>query len=271
MGQYLLCGAIAEHPYCVKILGLRLYSAEELCYYIYNNLSLVDESFIGPALYLFLKDEVNLPELADKVEQIYQTPDDLDKALLTILQAVGYYSEAELAQFQEKTMRLRKQNPQERLRERADQLFARGRYECAIREYSRILFFHRDMRLKAHFYAQVLQHMGAAYMQLGLCDEALECLEAAYKESQEQLILKQMYFLASETGRPYPKELERIDTMQLTLWQKEYLQVQNKHLTDVMTDSCQLMFYEGTVEKRASIRSYLEKEKREYRTKIMAD
>lgn len=271
MGQYLLCGAVAEHPYYVKLLGIRLYSAEELCYYIYNNLSLIDESFISQALLLFLREEVKMAETADKIERVYQTPADLDSALMVILRDTGYYNELEMARFQEKAMRLRKQNPLERIRERGDQLFSRGRYESAIREYSRILFMKRDMRLKPYFYAQVLQHMGASYMQLGLCDEALECLEASYKEAQEQLVLKQMYFLAMETGRPYPKELEQVDAMQLTQWQKDYLEVQNRHLAAVISDDSQMMFYEAAEERKKMISSYLEREKKAYRTKIMAE
>ncbi len=271
MGQYILCGEIAAHPYYVKLLGIRLYSAEELCYYIYNNLFLIEDDFISRTLLLFLREEVKLTGLADKIEKSYHGPADLDMALLLILREVGYYNELEIARFQEKANRLRKQNPLERLRERADQLFTRGRYECAIREYSRILYAKRDLRLKSYFYAQVLQHMGAAYMQLGLCDEALECLEASYKEAQEQLVLKQMYFLAMETGRPYPKMLEQVDAMQLTQWQKDYLEIQNKHLAAVMSDEHQMMFYEGSAERKILIRSYLEREKHDYRTKIMAE
>lgn len=271
MGQYILCGGVAEHPYYVKLLGIRLYSAEELCYYIYNNLSLIDEDFVSQALLMFLRDEVKLGELADRIDKTYRTLADLDSVLLMILREVGYYNEFEIARFQEKALRLRRQNPLEHIRERADQLFTRGRYECAIREYSKILFKNRDARLKPYFYAQVLQHMGAAYMQLGLCDEALECLEASYKEVQEQLVLKQMYFLAMETGRPYPKELEQVDAMQLTQWQKDYLETQNRHLTAVLSDASQRMFYEDAGERKRLIRSYLEKEKKAYRTKIMAE
>lgn len=269
MGQYILCKAVAAHPYYVRELGIRLYTAEELCYYIYHNIALIEEGFIGSKLLTFLREEVQLPELADKIERYYRSPSDLDNVLAMILRDVAYYSDIEVIQFQDRLARLRKQNRLERGKEKGDQLFAQQRYERAIREYSDIITCKRDLRLKPYFYAQVLQHMGAAYMQLGLCDEALECLEAAYQESPEPFILKQMFFLAMETGRPYPKELEQVDAVQLTQWQQNFLEVQNRHLAAIQTDESQMIYYEEAEEREKAIDRYLSEEKRQYRMMVM--
>ena len=37
MEQYIQCGDIAENPLYVKELGIHIYTAEEFCYYIFNN------------------------------------------------------------------------------------------------------------------------------------------------------------------------------------------------------------------------------------------
>lgn len=268
MGQYILCDAIAEHPYCIRQLGLCLYTAEELCYYIYNNISLIGDDFISPGLLLFLRQEVKQADLADKIERYYNSPADLESMLVLLLRDIGYYTDVETARFQERFSRLRKQNKLEQKRERADMLFERGRMEGAIREYSGILSAKRDTRLKPYFYAQVLQHMGAAYMRLGYSDEALECLEAAYRESPEAFILKQMYFLAMETGRPYPKQLEDVDAASLTEWQQSYLDSQNLHLAEIQTDESQMVYFDRPGEKEKAIRRQLEEEKRLYRSMI---
>lgn len=268
MGQYILCAAVAEHPYCIRQLGLCLYTAEELCYYIYNNISLIGDDFITPGLLLFLRREVGMPELADKIERYYNSPSDLENILVMIMRDVGYYSDAETARFQERFSRLRRQNKLEQKREKADHLFESGRFEGAIKEYSSILAANRDGRLKPYFYAQVLQHMGASYMQLGYSDEALECFQAAYRESPEAFLLKQMYFLAMETGRPYPKELENVDAASLTQWQQSFLESQNLHLAEVQTDESQMVYYEKPGEKEKAIRRMLEQEKKKYRSML---
>ena len=37
MGRYILCGKEADLPYEVDELDIRIYTIEELCYYIYNS------------------------------------------------------------------------------------------------------------------------------------------------------------------------------------------------------------------------------------------
>lgn len=267
--KYLICHAAAKHPLRVRELDQRLYTAEELSYYIYNNAALLDDSFLSPELLSFLRREVGMPELADRIERHHQSPADLDSILLMILRETAYYDDAEIAQFQETLVRLSKQNRLERSRERADQLFLQNRPEQAIREYSGIITARRDGRLKPYFYAQVLQHMGAAYMQLGLSDEALECLKVAWKESPEPFLLKQMFFWAMETGKPYPKELEQVDAGQLSDWQQTFLEVQNRHLAAIQNEEGQLAFYEEGEARDQALDRFLEQEKQQYRTMIM--
>ena len=50
MEQYIQCGDIAENPLYVKELGIHIYTAEEFCYYIFNNTYLLGEDFIRQAV-----------------------------------------------------------------------------------------------------------------------------------------------------------------------------------------------------------------------------
>ena len=43
-----------QHPYYVEVLGIHIYSSQELCYIIYNNPLLVMEDFSGhPSHYFY--------------------------------------------------------------------------------------------------------------------------------------------------------------------------------------------------------------------------
>lgn len=95
MGQYLLCHKMAEVPYEMEEMGLHIYSAEELCYYIFHNLAMIDESFICDALMAFIRNDLDMPELAEKVKRSFQSPADLENTLLVILRNVAYYTEEE--------------------------------------------------------------------------------------------------------------------------------------------------------------------------------
>ena len=61
MGSYILSlSPMAKHPYRTKELGVDIYTAEELCYYIYHNFVVVDDDFISRELFEFLEDELKL-------------------------------------------------------------------------------------------------------------------------------------------------------------------------------------------------------------------
>ena len=46
MGKIILCrGKKADTPLTVLQTGVKLYTAEELCYYIYNNIYLIGQGF----------------------------------------------------------------------------------------------------------------------------------------------------------------------------------------------------------------------------------
>ena len=58
MGRFLLCGREAALPYQVEEMDLRLYSVEELCCFIYDNLSLIDDGFVDRRLLGFIREEL---------------------------------------------------------------------------------------------------------------------------------------------------------------------------------------------------------------------
>ena len=77
MEQYIQCGDIAENPLYVKELGIHIYTAEEFCYYIFNNTYLLGEDFIRQEVIDFFRVELHMPELADKIVKFYGSSADI--------------------------------------------------------------------------------------------------------------------------------------------------------------------------------------------------
>lgn len=271
MGQYLLCGKIAEHPYYIRELGLRIYTAEEFCYYIFNNTYLLEEDFIRPQLVDFFRREVAMPELADKIIKYYGSSADMANVLVIIMRDVSYYNENQIAQFQDRLNRMRRQNHLDRSRERADLLLEKGRYECAVQIYSGILQHPRDIRLKPQFYAQVLQHMGVAYMRMGYVEEALECLQAAYAEGKDEKILEQMYYLALRSGLPFCRELQSVSSAQLSRWNVRYQEVESANMQAVRENALLPGISGDPEENRRAADRYLAGQKKAYCHMVMSE
>ncbi len=68
MSGYILCQTKkAERPYFIENISTNIYSIEELCYYLYHNLYLIDASVINEELCMWIQQELELPKLAAKL------------------------------------------------------------------------------------------------------------------------------------------------------------------------------------------------------------
>ena len=68
MSGYILCQTKkAEVPYYIENISTNIYSLEELCYYLYHNLYLVDSSVINENLCVWISEQLELPRLAAKI------------------------------------------------------------------------------------------------------------------------------------------------------------------------------------------------------------
>ena len=68
MSGYILCQTKkAGKPYFVENISTNIYSLEELCYYLYHNLYLVDSSVMNEGLCIWISEELDLPRLAAKL------------------------------------------------------------------------------------------------------------------------------------------------------------------------------------------------------------
>ena len=78
MSGYILCKTpMASVPYYIKNVGTNIYSIEELCYYLYQNLYLVDESLMNVGLCKWVGRELRMKELARRLSilmEFHQLP-----------------------------------------------------------------------------------------------------------------------------------------------------------------------------------------------------
>ena len=139
MGKIILCrGKKADTPLTVLQTGVKLYTAEELCYYIYNNIYLIGQDFIDDNLISFL-DETGEKELAERVRKLKETGGSLAQIFVIILKTIDYYSVAEIEQLKEILNTLGKQSVCERLKARGDGYLNAGYFFAAVRCYESII------------------------------------------------------------------------------------------------------------------------------------
>ena len=186
MGKIILCrGKKADTPLTVLQTGVKLYTAEELCYYIYNNIYLIGQDFIDDNLISFL-DETGEKELAERVRKLKETGGSLAQIFVIILKTIDYYSVAEIEQLKEILNTLGKQSVCERLKARGDGYLNAGYYFAAVRCYESIIKDYKGKDLLAADYAKVYHNLGTAYARMFMYDKAVIYYDEAYRTGQHE-------------------------------------------------------------------------------------
>ena len=263
MARMILGGNIAKLPYEAEELDLRLYTAEELCYYIFHFLALIGDDFIDDRLMSFIEDGLGLKETAEKIRRFYHSPSDQDATLQMILSDLGYYSDKELTEFQNRLVRRRRKNGPERKLEKADTLFALRRFSKAVRIYRR-LSGDPDGRITKDFRVRCMEGCANSYGRLSCYKDALRWLRKAYKETGDLRILKKIYGLSMLSGMDLP-DFDQVPEKEFQKWQREYSSMESQARSRVQEDELMQAFFKDKGERDRTLAGYAAREKEIYR------
>lgn len=213
----------AEHPYFVEELGIHLYTGEELSYFIYHNLMLIDDNFLDERLFRFIGQELGMNGLEMKLRKWVKQADQAE-LLMVILQDIHYYSSAELFAFKEELARIAKAGPAELMKEKADYLMGLRQYYGAIRLYDRIFTLKSDELMSEGFRGNVWFNKGSALAGIFSFDQAVDCYEKAYRLLNNDEALKRMFFIHLLDGLVrFPEELySEIPSETIYKWKEEF-------------------------------------------------
>ena len=210
MGNLILCQAKpAERPYYVAELGIHLYSAEELCYFIYHNVLMIDASFPDDRLLDFLH-QLEQFKLEDRVRRMREQS-GLYEILYVILQDLRYFNGAELFAFRKQLEQLSQTSTAGRLKQKGDALFERGQYYNAVRIYNQLLSSDCRELADSDYVGRIWTCKAACLARMENYGEAMECLQKAYALTREVSLLEKMYVLERLKGRDaMPIGLEKL-------------------------------------------------------------
>ena len=121
-----------KHPFYIEVLGIHIYSSQELCYVIYHHPLVVMNDFADASLFSFIKNELGLGFLAGRMEKLIEAGGKPEEALYLFLAECDYYTEKEAQKFKQTAASYR--NLPEHAYEKAvaDYLFSRKQYGRVI-------------------------------------------------------------------------------------------------------------------------------------------
>lgn len=191
MGSLILChDQHAAHPYEITRIHCKIFTMEELCYYLCNNLYLIDYTIMNEQLCGWLEEDIGKRELADQLRDVIRMRGSVEKFVLTILKSSGIYKEAEMIRIQNVLERLKNQKDIERQKYKGDNLLESGEVEEAILVYQAILNEGGDENTDPKFYGKIYASLGSAYGRMFLYQQAARMYDRAYQICEDPKLLK---------------------------------------------------------------------------------
>lgn len=211
MSGYILCQVKkAGKPYFIENVSVNIYTIEELCFYLCNNLYLIDHTIRNEELSRWLEEELGLRALAAKTRSHLKATDSLGEFLYPILKEINYLDYEELRALNNRLTQMAEESSEVGKKKRADCLVANGMYVDAIQSYQEIL--KNEERLKPAFAAGIYHNLGCAFSYLFQKEEAVECFWKAYGKVHTESTLR-IYLVAYSDCKgmeAYEKRMEEL-------------------------------------------------------------
>ena len=139
MNDITLCTMHTEKPYYIKEINKNIYSIEELSYYLFNYLYLIDDQFFSEGLIDYIENELKQPHIASGIRQINANKGALGEKISFLIKNAGYYTEREAEKLENHLVMLSSKTAAERIKAKADILMETDKYNMAINYYNSIL------------------------------------------------------------------------------------------------------------------------------------
>lgn len=139
MGVRVCLGKYAETGYEPDYMGCRIYSVEELCYFIKENAYLLDEHFVKEDLGKWLAEECDLKDLGEELKRAGKKKISVKTFAGILFDYTGFFSQAEVEEIQRSIAINSNKSIFEKRKAKADALAAKGLLIPAEKEYSELL------------------------------------------------------------------------------------------------------------------------------------
>lgn len=148
MARVILCETTpATTSYIFPNTKVEVFSYEELCFYIYNNVALIEEDYLGNTMFNWIESELKMPELAEKLRLIKNKENtDLTDLLTSILTYKEFYTIPEVKAFILQRERMKGMTKLQFRKLQADGYLRYHKYMRAAAIYDEILEQNKDLQ-----------------------------------------------------------------------------------------------------------------------------
>lgn len=205
---YLCKGEYAESPFYIEKQRINLYSIEEVCYYIKENICLLDKAIMTPAFIRFIGEDCKLEAMEKELKTILHRKKSMADFCEYLLREEGRTEKEEIENLIENISKSESLDVFEKRKSNADYFVRKKKYLRGMIEYRKILekADPNDYILRS----EIFHNMGVIYANLYHFFEAKDYFLKAYEmgEREESLLC---YLAAWKIGNEKVEDVEILD------------------------------------------------------------
>ncbi len=213
MSKIIVCSTKeAQTPYTFLNTKVEIYTYEELCFYIYNNTVLISKSALSERLFDWIRTEIGMPELADRLMGLSNKTAFAQDLLIEILNAGNYYDAEEVKVYIEAWQKYRKLSTFQKMKLKADGYLGYRRYIKAASIYDDIISHSEDVK-DLVFLGNVYHNRAVAAASNMDTEDAKEFFLRAYQLNNNEESLRGYFFViaVTEDTATLKQEIRRMD------------------------------------------------------------
>ncbi|MCR5105647.1 MAG: hypothetical protein K6B68_14525 [Eubacterium sp.] len=200
MSKIILCSSkTAETPFTFLNTKVEIYTYEELCFYIYNNTVLISKSSLSDKLFDWIRVELGMEELADKLVGLANKTSYAQDLLIEILSAGEYYTIEEIKNYAEAWQKYRKLDVLQKSKLKADGYLAYRRYIKAATFYDDIID-ETDENTDPVFLGNIYHNRAVAAANNMDLEDAKQFFLKAYEKNENTESLKSYFYIVAITS-----------------------------------------------------------------------
>jgi len=180
----------AAKPYYLESAKKNIYSIEELCFFLQDNIYLLDENIMTSQFCDWLESELDATELSVRLRRIIDGKRGFRAFCMQIITDSGYFSRNEMQFLGMKLQKMDHQSSYENRKIKADQLMEKKKYLAAVSEYKNLLLNATNSQSDIRVSGDIWHNMGTAYARMFCFERAVSCYERAYELSHRVDSLK---------------------------------------------------------------------------------
>lgn len=230
MGKLIQCSSpLALTPYHFRLTDTNVYSMEEVCYYIWHNIYMIQEEVFDREFVMWIEKELHMEETSHKLACLIQDHKNLKDIVVTICCSCDYYDEEEINALIRLMDEIEQMPAYARKKHKGDTYLTCHSYEKALEEYEKVFESDEILHAEKEAYGSIFHNMGVAYSNLAEFRKAAEYFLKAYEQNKKDASLSQGLFALrlSKDVEGYKKALVDFDVSpeKQLQWEKEYTQV----------------------------------------------